>query len=55
VAQAAELVEIDRKIGGIIDAIERGAWSPAVQERLTALESHKRALIQIRSCAPEPT
>ena len=55
VARAAELVEIDRKIGGIIDAIENGAWSPALQERLTALETDKCAIIATRSIEAEPT
>ena len=55
VAQGAELIEVDRKISGLIDAIENGAWSSALQERLTALESDKRAIIATRSNEPEPT
>lgn len=55
VVRAAELVEIDRKIGGIIDAIENGAWSPTLQERLTALETDKRAIIATQSIEAEPT
>ena len=49
IAQGAELIEIDRKISSLIDAIENGAWSSALQERLAALESDKRAIIAIRS------
>ena len=29
--------------------LNAGAWSPAVQERLTALEGHKRTIIEMRS------
>ena len=54
-ARAAELVEINRKIGGLIDAIENGAWSPALQERLTALEARKSATIETSLPEPEPT
>ena len=54
-ARVAELVEIDRKIGGLIDAIENGAWSPALQERLTALEVRKGAIIETRLPESEPT
>ena len=53
--RGAELVEIDRKISGLIDAIENGAWSPALQERLTGLEDIKRAIIAARAIEPEPT
>ena len=50
-----ELVEIDRKIGAIIGAIESGAWSPVLQERLTALEVLTNVRYSKRAVSePEP-
>ncbi len=43
-ALKVELGEIARKISGIIDAIEQGAWSASLQERLSGLEDHQRAI-----------
>ena len=36
-----ELTDVTRKIAGILDAIERGAWSPSLQVRLDELERQK--------------
>ena len=38
-----ELTDVRRKIDGILDAIERGAWSPSLQHRLDELERQRGA------------
>ena len=46
VLRERKLAEVKRKIGGIIDAIERGIITATTKERLEALEADKAALEQ---------
>jgi hypothetical protein len=39
-----QLIAIDRKIAGILKAIEDGAYHPSLKDRLTALEAEKAAI-----------
>lgn len=43
-ARQAELNQVERKLGGILRAIEDGAYTPALKQRLTELEERKEAL-----------
>ena len=40
-----QLKETEKKIGNIVDAIESGAWSSALQNRLSSLETDRDDLI----------
>ncbi len=36
-----ELEDVTRRLAGVVDAMERGGWSPALQARLAELEARK--------------
>ncbi len=38
---AHELEDVTRRLAGVVDAMERGGWSPALQARLAELEARK--------------
>ena len=42
--QQREMAEVQRSLGGILKAIESGAWSDTLRDRLTELEVRKAAL-----------
>jgi hypothetical protein len=49
------LADADRKIGGIVKAIEDGAYNPTLKERLTALEKEKTAAaVRLVTAKPSP-
>ncbi len=47
-----KLADVKRKIGGIIDAIERGIFTPTTKERLEALEAEKAELERAPAVPP---
>ena len=51
---AARLHTIDRKIGALVSAIENGRFSPALNDRLAALESEKANLQSELLSGPAP-
>ncbi len=49
------LVDVDRKITGIVKAIEDGAYTPRLKARLSALESEKaKATARLANMKPAP-
>ena len=49
------LADVERKIAGIMRAIEDGAYNPSLKERLTALEREKEAAsARLASAQPKP-
>ncbi len=49
-----QLVDVNRKIGGMIDAIERGIITASTKERLESLEAEKLALDRLPAEPPMP-
>jgi site-specific DNA recombinase len=50
-----ELANVERKIAGIVKAIEDGAYNPSLKERLTVLEKEKEAAsVRLVMTRPEP-
>lgn len=50
-----ELVEVERKIGGIMKAIEDGMYMPAMKDRMAELEGRKGELVEALAATPENT
>ncbi len=50
-----ELADVERRLGGVLAAIENGAWSETLRERLRALEQQKVELMARETVVlPEP-
>jgi site-specific DNA recombinase len=50
----AQLADVDRRLQGVLRAIENGAWSDALRERLAELETRRTALRHQLETANEP-
>jgi SPX domain protein involved in polyphosphate accumulation len=49
------LADVERKIAGIVKAIEDGAYNPTLKERLTTLEHEKTAAsAKLAAAGPKP-
>ena len=53
-AAADKLAEVQRRLEGVLRAIENGAWSDSLQVRLTELERSKTTLTQDLAAADQP-
>nr|WP_240794049.1 recombinase zinc beta ribbon domain-containing protein [Pseudorhodobacter turbinis] len=49
-----ELNQIDKKIAGIMAAIEDGMYQPSMKDRMAALDAEKQALTKLLEESPEP-
>ena len=47
-----ELADVERRLEGVLKAVENGAWSEALQVRLRELEARKKALVTEMRDAP---
>jgi site-specific DNA recombinase len=50
-----ELVQVEKKIAGLLSAIEDGMYHPSMKSKMSALEDRKRTLAAQVAEAPEPT
>ncbi len=49
-----DVMQIDKKISGILGAIEDGMYQPSMKDRMTELEAEKRDLMNFLEQSPEP-